>query len=177
MQIPDWNPWYDFSWGDTNKCLFTPDRVLATHQRNGSTQVRCSESESFQGFLVSMAGGITEKPAGKLYPRSSLYNLWATSPFPVTVTVYKTLGLGDLVNFRSFLCLTCFVYFPSITGLPPLSKGFDLEKIVRQVCSGIPDCSAGSCGQVWKSESGEMQSWMWPLLRCACGISSAGLHG
>ena len=81
---------------------------------------------------MSMTGGITEKPAGRLYPRSSLYNWWAASSFPVTVTVCKTLGLGDLVNFRSFLCLTSFVYFPSITGLLPLSKGFNLEKIVRQ---------------------------------------------
>lgn len=80
-------------------------------------------------------------------------------PSPATVTGYITLGLGDLVNFRSFLCLVNFVYFPSITGLLPLSRGFNLEKSMRlEVCSGLQDCLAGSYGQVWKIESKEIQS-------------------
>lgn len=62
-----------------------------------------------------MTGGVTEKPAGKLHPTSSQeltaqlvgsFTLSKGLLCPVIVTVFKTLSLGDLVNFRSFLCLT-----------------------------------------------------------------------
>ena len=95
--------------------------------------------QPFWGFLTGTCMtevSTLEKPTESCIPGLNCticrqLHTFEGSPSPATVTAYITLGLGDLVNFRSFLCLVHFIYFLNITGLLPLSWGFNLEKITR----------------------------------------------
>lgn len=144
-----------FSLGVWDKHLFTSFRALKTDQRNDYTQVQLGAPMSLLG--LRKGARVTQRQRShrkadpsmgdnsqKLHPQSSLWGLIGRSNrvsflqrFLKTALIILSPGIVKPVNFRSFLSLVSFVYFPclacsayflSFTNLFPASTRDSIQR-------------------------------------------------